>query len=215
MCVQVNLTTVYTPHSNGTVEQQNCIIIQIIRTTLEGMGNTWNLILPFIQFHMNNSYISSIGMMSLQVFLGFNPITPVSMLQNRACQHPTAVEFVTLHNTYHQRARDALQTAQLKLVERMDQGRDTTKSFQVKDAAWLSSTHITGPEDSRPKRPWCGPFSVVAATQSMMTLDLPSHWSLTSNTFHVEKVKKHVDRPAHLGTHSQPPVLFRRQGQDY
>ena len=102
-----------------------------------------------------------------------------------------------------------------KLVEEMDWGHDTTKSFQVGEAAWLSSTHITGPEDSHSKLPWCGPFSVVAATQSMMTLDLPSHWSLTSNTFHVEKVKKHVDRPAHLGTHLPTPVQFQLQGQDY
>ena len=84
-------------------------------------------------------------------------------------------------------------TAQLKLVKRMDQGRDTTKSFQVGEAAWLSSTHITGPEDSHSKLPWCGPFSVVAAMPSTVTLDLPSRWRLTSNMFHVEKVKKHVD----------------------
>ena len=97
----------------------------------------------------------------------------------------------------------------------MDRGRDTTKSFQVRESAWLSSTHITGPEDSNSELPWCGPFSVVASMPSTVTLDLPSHWCLTSNTFHVEKVKKHVDRPAHLGTHSPPPVQFQQQGQDY
>ena len=102
------LTTAYTPHSNGVVERQNSIIIKIARTTLEGMGNTWNQILPFIQFHMNNSYVSSIGMTPLQILLGFNPITPVSLPQNLDCPHPTAVELVTLHNTYHQRADDAL-----------------------------------------------------------------------------------------------------------
>ena len=56
------LTTAYTPHSNDAVESQNRIMITIARTTLEGMGNTWNQILPFIQFHMNKSYVSSIGM---------------------------------------------------------------------------------------------------------------------------------------------------------
>ena len=133
------------------------------------------------------------------------------MLQNLDSKHPTAVKFVTLHNTYHQCTCDALQTAQLKLVERMDQGSDTTKSFRVGEAAWLSST----PEDSHSKLPWCGPFSVVAATLSMVTLDLPSCWCLTSKMFHVEKVKNHVDQSAHLGTHLQPPVLFLWQGQDY
>ena len=108
MHVQVNLTTAYTPHSSGVVEVQNSIIIKIACKTLKGTGNMWNRILPFIQFYMNNSTVSLIGMMPLQVLLGFNPITPVSMPQNLDCQHPTAVKFITLHNTYHQHTCYAL-----------------------------------------------------------------------------------------------------------
>ena len=97
----------------------------------------------------------------------------------------------------------------------MDQGHETTKSYQVGDSVWLSSTHITGPEDSNSKLPWSGPFPVIAATQSTVTLELPVHWHLTTNTFHVEKVKKHVECPPHLGIPEPAPEPIQKQGQEY
>ena len=154
-------------------------------------------------------------MTPFEALFEFTPLKPVCLVQNVHCPHPTAAEFATLLDTYHQRACDAIRTAQLKLVEKMDQGRETTKSYQVGDSVWLSSTHITGPEDSHSKLPWSGPFPVIAATPSTVTLELPEHWRLTTNTFHVKKVKKHVERPPHLGIPEPALEPVRKQGQEY
>ena len=69
--VQVNLTTAYTPHSNGAIKRQNHIIIKMLRTSLDGLGNTWEELLPHVQFNMNSAYVSSLGMTPFKTLFGF------------------------------------------------------------------------------------------------------------------------------------------------
>ena len=110
-------------------------------TLLDRLGNTWEELLPHVQFNMNSAYVLSLGVTPFEALFGFTPLKPIGLVQNVHCPHPTAAEFATLFDTYNQRARDAIRTAQLKLVEKMDQGRKTTKSYQVGDSVWLLSTH--------------------------------------------------------------------------
>ena len=76
-------------------------------------------------------------MTPFKALFGFTPLKPVGLVQNVHCPHPMAAEFAALLDTYHQQACDAIWTAQLKLVKKMDQGCETTKSYQACDSVWL------------------------------------------------------------------------------
>jgi hypothetical protein len=120
-----------TPHSNGNAERQNRIINKILRVFLQGLGNTWDAILPHVQFEMNSAYVSSIGMPPARALLGFHPLTPMSVNVAHDRPHPTSMDFANLHNTYHQIASDGLRTAQLRIVQQLDQHRSLKQSHQV------------------------------------------------------------------------------------
>lgn len=212
--VQLNLTTAHTPHSNGNAERQNRIINKLLRVMLHGWGNTWDVKIPHIQFEMNSAYVTSIGMSPAQALLGFHPLTPMTINIAHDRPHPTSLEFATLHNTYHQAARDALRTAQLRMVNQLDRHRSLKQSYAVGDSAWLSSADIAVPGGSHAKLPWLGPFPITAVTPSTITVELPPFWRV-SNTFHVQKAKKHIQRPSHLGIADPPPSPIVRNGQRY
>lgn len=212
--VQLNLTTAHTPHSNGNAERQNRIINKMLRVMLQGLGNTWDVKIPHLQFEMNSAYVTSIGITPAQALLGFHPLTPMTINVAHGRPQPTSVDFATLHNTYHQIARDALRTAQLRIVNQLDQHRSLKQSYSVGDSAWLSSADISLPGGSHAKLPWLGPFPITAVTPSTVTMELPPLWR-HSNTFHVQKVKKHVERPPYLGVTEPPPSPLVRAGKQY
>ena len=146
--MKINLTTAYTPHSNGNAERQIRIINKILRVFLQGLGNTWDAILPHVQFEMNSAYVSSIGMPPARALLGFHPLTPMSVNVAHDRPHPTSLDFATLHNTYHQISRDGLRTAQLRIVQQLDQHSSLKQSYQVGYFAWLSSADVSIPGGS-------------------------------------------------------------------
>jgi hypothetical protein len=51
-----------------------------------------------------------------------------------------------------------------------------------------------------------GPFRILASSLSTVSLEPPEHWQLTSNTFHVEKIRPYVLRDGD----STPPPRPRR-----
>ena len=212
----LSLTTAHTPHSNGNAERQNRIINKILRVTLLGLGNTWDdIIHKVVQFELNNNFISSLGMSPSQVLMGFSPRKPWSppVISHRL--HPQAADFLTFHDSLHQAARDQLRQAQIKIIESLDPKRDPSVTFQVGDQAWLNSTDLTFPGGSHSVLPWQGPFAVLDSSVSTVTLQLPPHWKLRTNVFHVGKVKKHVFRPDSLGPTVLPPVPLLRNGIAY
>ena len=82
--------------------------------------------------------------------------------------------------------------AQIQLIEVLDKRRDPRNTLAVGDWAYVNAdiTPIPGNPHFRVK--YAGPFLVKAVSVSTATLDLPEHWQLSTNTFHVDKLKKHV-----------------------
>ena len=78
---------------------------------------------------------------------------------------------------YHQTSCDALLTAQLQIVNQLDQHRSLKQSYAVGDSAWLLSADIAVPGCSHTKLPWLGPFPILAVTPSTVTINLPPAWA--------------------------------------
>ena len=63
---------------------------------------------------------------------------------------------------------------------------------------------------------WTGPFDLKAVIASTATLDLPEHWRLLSNTFHVYKLRPYQPRPGDLGPPDPPPPpALIQEGQSW
>ena len=93
-------------------------------------------------------------------------------------------------------AVDVARLGQLKLIAALDQGRDFNNALAVGDFAYLLAEVIPTPGDKRFRCKWDGPFPALAVTASTATLELPEHWQVASNTFHVDKLKSTSQGPA-------------------
>ncbi len=85
------------------------------------------------------------------------------------------------------------------MVEAMDRLRDPSLQYKVGEWAWLAWSETPVPGDKHFQCTWMGQFRILATSTSTVSLELPEHWQLTSNTFHVEKVRPYVLREG------QPP----------
>jgi hypothetical protein len=202
----VHLTTAYTPHSNGNAERQNRIINKLLRISLNGVNNDWERLIPMIQFELNNNFVTSLGMSPSQALMGFDPRRPWSPITFSSRPSTDSTDFLTFHSTLHQSARDSLRTAQLQLIDSLDAHRDSSYTFAVGDFAWIRSDQFPFPGGKHSVLPWMGPFEVLAVNPSSVALKLPDHWRVTSNVFHVSKLKKDVSRPVDLGVINPPPI---------
>ena len=85
------------------------------------------------------------------------------------------------------------------MVAAMDKRRDPTLQYTVGEWAWLAASETPVPGNKHFQCNWMGPFRILATSLSTVSLELPEHWQLTSNTFHVEKIRPYVQREG------QPP----------
>ena len=206
----VKHSTPHTPHSHGDVERQNRIINDILRTLSQSqypdLLATWDQYAKIIQFALNTAVVERHGMTPLFFFFGRHPRIPASVNLPFSALDPLSLEFVEAFQTRLQQALDLGREGQVRMVAAMDQGRDTRYQYNVGDWAFLASTETPVPGENHFQCKWTGPFPILATTTSTVTLELPEHWQLLSNTFHVDKVKPYVPRAG-----AEPPPARPRQ----
>mmetsp|Transcript_56439 Transcript_56439/g.118025 ORF Transcript_56439/g.118025 Transcript_56439/m.118025 type:complete len:232 (-) Transcript_56439:40-735(-) len=132
-------------------------------------------------------------------FFGRNPRTPLTVDLPASAVDPTSLDFVLSFQNRLQQALDVGREGQVRMVAAMDHLRDPTLQYQVGEWAWLASSETPVPGDKHFQCKWMGPFRILDKTISTVSLELPEHWQLTSNTFHVDKIKPYVLREG------QPP----------
>jgi len=205
----VRHSTVNTPHSHGDVERQNRIVndcLRTVQTSFPHLLARWDEHAKLIQFALNSSIVHRHGMTPLFFFFGRHPRTPLTSALSAAAVDPRSLEFVQAFQTRLQQALDLGREGQIKMVEDMDRRRDPTLHYAVGDWAFLASSETPIPGENHFQCKWAGPFRILATTTSTVTLELPEHWQLTSNTFHVDKIKPYVGRPGE----PPPPPRPRR-----
>ena len=133
-------------------------------------------------------------MSPLFFFFGRHPRIPTTFTLPDKAIDARSLEFVQSFQTRVQEAVDVARLGQLKLIAALDQGRDFNSALSVRDFAYLSAEVTPTPGDKHFRCRWDGPFPVLAVTASTATLELPEHWQVASNTFHVDKLKKYIPR---------------------
>jgi hypothetical protein len=127
---------------------------------------------------------------------------------------PHSLEFVLAFKTRLRQALDVGREGQVQMVEDMDKLRDPTLQYKVGDWAWLASSETPVPGENHFQCKWMGPFCILATSTSTVTLELPEHWQLTSNTFHVEKIRPFVLRDGQPPPPPRPRRFKARLPQD-
>ena len=133
---------------------------------------------------------------------GRQPRLPAAVSLPDSSLDPKSSEFVTSFQNRIQNALDVGRLSQIKLIKKMDTRRNSRQRLVVGDWAYLDAEHTPIPGDNHFRVKWAGPFPVKAVTPSTATLDLPEHWQLASNQFHVDKLKKFIPRE---GDSAPPP----------
>ena len=186
-------STPHTPHSHGDIERQNRILNELQKTLgqhqFPHISARWDEYAKLMQFILNSAMVARHGMSPLFFFFGRQPKWPAALSLPSTSLDPESLEFVVSFKTRLQEAWDVGRQGQIKLIETMDSRRDLSHTLVAGDWAYLDSAETPIPGENHFRCKWAGPFPVTAATDSTATLSLPEHWQLSSNTFHVDKLK--------------------------
>jgi hypothetical protein len=214
----VKHSTANTPHSHGDVERQNRIINDVLRTMSQDqfpdLLARWDEHIKLIQFTLNAAVVHRHGMSPLFFFFGRNPRVPLTVDLPVAATDPQSMDFVLSFQNRLRQAWDVGREGQVQMVAAMDKLRDPTLQYKVGEWAWLASSETPMPGEKHFRCTWTGPFRILATTMSTVSLELPEHWQLTSNTFHVEKVRPYVLRDGQPPPPPRPRRFQARPPQD-
>ena len=168
--------------------------------------DTWDLMLPVLEFAINNSYQESIQDTPFYLNYGRHPRMPDDLVADKPSRDPRAYNFIRNIEQAMKKARSCMKDAQLRQKKYFDAHRSELQ-FNVGDKVWLSSRNIPvqglGARKLYPL--WIGPFPVTAKVgQVSYQLQIPEHYKL-HNTFHVELLKPAYDNSA--GQAAPPTVM--------
>jgi hypothetical protein len=210
-------STPHTPHSHGDVECHNRLVSNILRALQQRFPDimtAWEDYVGVIQFFMDSYIVESHGITPTFFWHGHQPRIPASISLPDSALEPTSIEFVASFQSRCQRAWDVGRECQVRMAEVLDACRDSSYTYSAGGWAWLASSETPVPGDTHFQSNWQGPFKVVEVSTSTVTLDLPEHWMLRSNTFHVDKVKPFVLRDGDPPPPNRPRAFRHRAPHD-
>ncbi|KAE8889780.1 hypothetical protein PF003_g26448 [Phytophthora fragariae] len=212
--------------TDGQTERVNRVLEDILRSVCATEPTKWSVLLPQVEFALNNAVHSSTGFTPFYVNGLRHPRTPLTLppasnlvggeanaedprgLKGlRTSVKRNLLSFIETGEAVRQRVRDAMVPAQDTQKEHSDrQGRKNTLVFKLGDQVLLNAKNLPTPAVSavgstklRPR--FVGPFTVIGVHGHAYTLDLPSSMA-THPTFYVGLLKPY--RPAGAAEHEEP-----------
>jgi len=167
--VRTAATTPYRPQADGQSEVTNKTMEQILRAYIEPRQKNWDLLLPAVEFAINDSVHAVTQYSPFYLNYGQSPASNLDVLlgavkRESSAANPTATEIIDAMEKDLKEAKKHVADYWSKLVAR----RSTNKHqphYKVGDQVMLSSSSFTAPKDKdtqwklRPK--YYGPFSIV------------------------------------------------------
>ncbi|KAL3701254.1 hypothetical protein R1sor_019276 [Riccia sorocarpa] len=208
-------STAYHPQTDGQTERENRTIEDMLRAfTMEGQ-ESWDNLLPLVEFAYNNSTNSSTSVSPFFLMYGEHPLTPAALLGRSSLTPITTKveavnEFVNRIQEGVARAKTKLQIAQNRQKQYADLHR-RHEEFEVGEKVWLSTTNLKliGCRKLNPR--FIGPFTIKRRIGTVAyELDLPSTMRIHP-VFHVSLLRRYVSRPPELGAANDarpPPDLI-------
>ncbi|KAE9264174.1 hypothetical protein PR003_g32889, partial [Phytophthora rubi] len=220
------MSTADHPQTDGQTERVNRVLEDILRSVCATEPTKWSVLLPQVEFALNNAVHSSTGFTPFYVNGLRHPRTPLTLppasnlgggeanvedprgLKGlRTSVKRNLLSFIETSEAVRQRVRDAMAAAQDTQKEHSDrQGRKNTLVFKLGDQVLLNAKNLptqavsaVGSTKLRPR--FVGPFTVIGVHGHAYTLDLPSSMA-THPTFYVGLLKPY--RPAGAAEPEEP-----------
>lgn len=198
---QVNLSTVFHPHTDGQAERTIQTLEDMIRACVLDFKGNWDDHLPLIEFAYNNSYHSSIKM------------APYEALYGRRCRSPVGWFEIGETELY---GSDLIHQAieKVKVIqERMRTAQSMQKSyfdvrrrdleFEVGDWVFLRISPMKGimrfGKKGKLSPRYIGPYKILRRIgQVAYELELPSELEFVNPVFHVSMLRKCIGDPSRV-----------------
>ncbi|KAE8892257.1 hypothetical protein PF005_g16409 [Phytophthora fragariae] len=232
---RLDMSTADHPQTDGQTERVNRVLEDILRSVCAAEPTKWSVLLPQVEFALNNAVDSSTGFTPFYVNGLRHPRTPLALppVSNlgggeanaedprglkgfRTSVKRNLLSFIETGEVVRQRVRDAMAAAQNTQKEPSDrQGRKNTQVFQLGDQVLLNAQNFptqavsaVGSTKLRPR--FVAPFTVIGVHGHAYTLDLPSSMA-TNPTFYVGLLKPY--RPAGAVEPDEPTGLQNTAGR--
>ncbi|KAE8902055.1 hypothetical protein PF003_g14177 [Phytophthora fragariae] len=206
---RLDMSTADHPQTDGQTERVNRVLEDILCSVCAAEPTKWSVLLPQVEFALNNAVHSTTGFTPFYVNGLRHPRTPPAsnlgggeanaedprgLKGLRTSVKRNLLSFIETGEAVRQRVRDAMAAAQDTQKEHSDrQGRKNTLVFKLGDQVLLNAKNLptqavsaVGSTKLRPR--FVGPFTVIGVHGHAYTLDLPSSMA-THPTFYVGLLK--------------------------
>ena len=232
LSTQHAMSTAHHPQTDGQTERMNRVVEETLRHYVNDRQNDWNLLLPRVEFAINNLHQESIGTTPFHLNYGYHPTLPVdirlssSALADSFLQEKQQVmrvggkRFAAAMAKFNEEhlnglvnfAKQMIQAAKARQKYYADKHR-IPMTFQPEQEVMLDTRnlHITSVPSNRLFPRWLGPMTVDKQIgPNAYRLRIPGHWRL-HNVCNVIMLKAYRDN----GMPNPPPAWTLIQGQDY
>ena len=231
MTTRHTMSTAFHPQTDGQTERLNRVVEETLRHYVSYRQDDWDLLLPAIEFAINNQWQDSIQTTPFFLNYGYHPTLPVDIRMSNSAladsflhekQHIIRAGgkfFAQAINRLNQqhltglvaKATEMINAAKQRQKHYADQKRRPL-AFEPEQEVFLNTKHLrVSAVPSKKLFPrWLGPFTVDKAIGKVAyRLRLPAHWRI-HNVFHVSLLKPYREN----GTHHPPPPWALLDTQD-
>lgn len=220
-----HFTTTYCPWANGVIERANRDITDIFRCILGEFNmpiRHWPLILPIIQYIMNQSPVASLnGLAPIQVFMGREPTPALKEIFN-----PETKKFITIPITtekiqqQYDELRQRLQQMHREVNIAADKQHELNQQrhSQHKQANFDIGDYVLWSRIDSPKHHekleyiWRGPFRIID-TISDTVFTIQDIITKKNHTVHASRLKFYMDNSLNITAEIKDHIT--RQGFTY
>jgi RNase H-like domain found in reverse transcriptase/Integrase zinc binding domain/Chromo (CHRromatin Organisation MOdifier) domain len=186
-------STAFHPQTDGQTERMNRTMEEMLRHFITPLKGDWVAALPLLEFAYNNSKHAATQSTPFRMYIGLDPLHPVSGPTERTYRVPAAEVFVHKMASELARAKQCIQDAQSKMKIQSDKRRQDV-SFAVGDMVLLSTKNLklkgTTPRKLLPR--YIGPYKVLGLIGKVAyKLELPEQMRV-HNVFHASLLSKYV-----------------------
>lgn len=198
---KLSLSSAYHPQTDGQTERTIQSLEDLLRACVLDSQDSWDELLPLVEFTYNNSYHASIGMAPYEALYGRRCRTPLCWFQNG--EHLlVGPELVQQTTDKIKLIQDRMRTAQSRQKSYADVRRRELE-FEAGDHVFLRVTPTTGVGraiKSRKLTPkFIGPYQIIERVGTVAyRVALPSFLSRIHNVFHVSQLRKYIPDPSHV-----------------
>ena len=206
---QLSMSTAFHPETDGQTERTNRTLEQMLRFYVNYKQDNWDLLLPVLQFAVNNAEQASTGHTPFFLNHGRHPNLPHTLVKPDHSPVPAAEEFVREISGVLEVVKDNLHRAQVRQAKYADVHR-REDVFVEGEEVFLSTANYT-PESGklRPSKKlrgkYDGPFRITKMVSPVAArLELRPGMNIHP-VFHVSLLRKLTSRPTELRQENDTP----------